>query len=98
MHCTCTFTCPCVHVLYIRYSIFSPMQGRSYTWWEIIHCCKFEFVTCTHNIIRNVHLRTCVPLLLQSAKLSGYTFKAVTDDPLSFTSLRLGHIKILVSI
>ena len=38
--------------------------------------------------------RTCVPLLLQSAKLSGY---AVTDDPLSFTSLRLGHIKILVS-
>jgi hypothetical protein len=31
-----------------------------------------------------------------SAELSGYAFKALPEDPLSFTSLRLGHIKIQV--
>ena len=33
---------------------------------------------------------------LQSAELSGYAFEARSGDTLSFTSLRLGHIKIKV--
>lgn len=34
--------------------------------------------------------------VMQSAELSGYAFKALPEDSLSFTSLRLGHIKIKV--
>ena len=36
--------------------------------------------------------------LVQLAKLSGYVFKALPDDPLSFTTLKLGHINIQVII
>ena len=35
--------------------------------------------------------------LLQSAQLNGYIFKADPENRHSFTSLKLGHIKITVS-